>query len=184
MRRLRVRLLLAWISVIPGVAAAQSPQASLLSSGLPGGSPGPSTVPSVCRGRVTTDVLPDWARAGFSDPYPSPSHTVGDSGEVVAILFRYPLTYPPRPDTNNKILWVARDIASFSDLAISAQLMDGVVPIGIPVERSVAGGPGPSVIDLPADGCWRLTLRWGDQTDSLDLEYIAPAGQPWARLAR
>jgi hypothetical protein len=175
-RPLVVQLLLVLVSVIPGVAAAQSTPASPLASGPPGGSPAPSNATVPCHGRVTTDVLPDWARAGFSDPNPSPIHAVGDSGEIVAILFGYPLTYPPWQDTNNKILWVARDITSATDLAISAQLMDGTVPIVGPVLRSVTGGPGPSIIDLPAAGCWRLTLSWGDQTDSVDLEYIAPAG--------
>ena len=54
--------------------------------------------------------------------------------------------------------------------------MDGAAAVGVPVARTVLGGPGPSVVDLPAVGCWRLTLDWGDQMDSLDLEYIAPAG--------
>ena len=28
-----------------------------------------------------------------------------------------------------------------------------------------------ALVDLPAAGCWRLTLRWGDREDSLDLAY-------------
>ena len=39
--------------------------------------------------------------------------------------------------------------------------------------RTVAGGPGPSIINLPASGCWRLTLRWSGRADSLDLAYAA-----------
>lgn len=63
-----------------------------------------------------------------------------------------------------------------SNLEISAQRMDGAAPVGDAVERSVQGGPGPSIIDLPDVGCWRLTLTWGTTTDGLDLEYIRSTG--------
>jgi hypothetical protein len=39
------------------------------------------------------------------------------------------------------------------------------------VVRVVVGGPGPSGINLPSPGCWRLTLQWSGRTDHLDLEY-------------
>ena len=37
--------------------------------------------------------------------------------------------------------------------------------------RSVAGGPGPSIIDLPAPGCWQLTLTWSGQRDTMSVPY-------------
>jgi hypothetical protein len=37
--------------------------------------------------------------------------------------------------------------------------------------RVVPGGPGPSIVNLPQAGCWRLTLAWSGQTDTLDLAY-------------
>jgi len=120
--------------------------------------------------------LPDWARAGFSDAEPKAAHVVGTLGEVAAILFGDPLSAPPSGEHTNKILWVARrGSAMASDLEISAQRMDGSGLIDDPVERRVQGGPGPSIIDLPDAGCWRMTLRWADRTDSLDLEYQGPA---------
>ena len=39
--------------------------------------------------------------------------------------------------------------------------------------RSVPGGPGPSIIDLPAPGCWTLHLSWSGHTDQLKLRYVA-----------
>jgi hypothetical protein len=51
--------------------------------------------------------------------------------------------------------------------------MHGTHPLGTPVSRTVTGGPGPSIIDLPASGCWRLMLRWSGRVDSLDLDYAA-----------
>jgi hypothetical protein len=38
---------------------------------------------------------------------------------------------------------------------------------------SVPGGPGPSIIDLPAPGCWTLHLSWSGHTDKLKLHYVA-----------
>jgi hypothetical protein len=136
----------------------------------------PSQAASACAARVETSVLPDWARQGFSEPEPSVAHEIGRSGEIAAIVFGDQLVSPPIPDRMNKILWVPRHATSAPKLDISAQRMDGSVPVGDPVERSVAGGPGPSIIDLPEAGCWRLTLSWADRTDSLDLEYVSAGG--------
>ena len=118
-------------------------------------------------------VLPDWARAGFSDAEPMARHEVGRSGEIAAVIFGFPLVVPPRADGANKILWVPRQTTIADRLDISAQRMDGTAAIGAPVEQVVTGGPGPSYVDLPQAGCWRLTLTWADQTDTLDLEYVA-----------
>ena len=127
-----------------------------------------------CGARVDRGVLPVWARAGFSDPRPRIAHVLGRSGEIAAILFGPALRSPAAKAYNNKILWVARsDPKSWSVLRIRAQRMSGARLLGRPVSRSVAGGPGPSIIDLPAAGCWRMTLTWSGRTDSLDLRYAA-----------
>ena len=34
-------------------------------------------------------------------------------------------------------------------------------------------GPGPSIIDLPAPGCWTFHLSWSGHTDELKLRYVA-----------
>jgi len=39
--------------------------------------------------------------------------------------------------------------------------------------RTVGDGPGPSIVDLPEAGCWKLDLTWGDHTDHLELAYAA-----------
>ena len=44
---------------------------------------------------------------------------------------------------------------------------------GQTASRTVDGGPGPSIIDLPAPGCWSLNLSWGDHHDHLRLEYAS-----------
>ncbi|MEU8047692.1 hypothetical protein AB0B71_26555 [Micromonospora echinofusca] len=131
-----------------------------------------SAAPPGCGSRVETGPLPDWADAGFSGSTRMP-HVLGASGEIVAILFGHPLRTVRRNGTNNKILWVAHPttkppaVTTADPLRITATL-DGT---GTRVIREVAGGPGPSIVDLPQAGCWRLELRWSGRTDVMDLVY-------------
>jgi hypothetical protein len=94
-------------------------------------------------------------------------HVMGDRGSIVAAIFGYPLAVSRPSDSSNKILWVARDSTPPGDLLIEA-VLDGT---GISASRRVPGGPGPSIIDLPQSGCWRLTLTWPEHTDTMDLTY-------------
>src|SRR6185437_15486669 len=139
---------------------------------------GPPPEPG-CAAQVRHDQLPAWARTGFSGDARA-IYAVSRSARMVAVLFGYPLSQPPAPDRNNKILWVpSPDSATprdpnagpgSDDLVIDARL-DGR---GEPVQRRITGGPGPSIVDLPAPGCWRLALRWSGRTDVIDLDYGAP----------
>jgi len=154
-------------------SASPAPNASLGASGSPTEALGP------CAPEVRLDVLPEWAREGFNEAEPSALQAVGRSGEILAILFGGTLYSPPSDEVSNKILWVAKDGTTGPEgLVISAQRMDGTDPLGDPVERIVEGGPGPSTIDLPEAGCWRMSLAWAAEMDSLDLEYVDPAGSP------
>ena len=128
-----------------------------------------------CGSPVLMGVLPVWARGGFSDPHPKLPHVLGRSGGIAALVFGYPLFSPPSKVRSNKILWVSKGpVKSLSNLRISAQRMDGDHAVGRPVRRLVIGGPGPSIIDLPAAGCWRLSLAWSGRRDQLDLTYRPP----------
>jgi hypothetical protein len=129
----------------------------------------------VCRAQVEDGVLPTWARTGFSEARPRMPYALGGSRRIAAILWG-PLDSPPAANVNNKILWVSRvPVRPGSDLTIRAQRMDGTDRLGDPVTRTVTGGPGPSIINLPSPGCWRLTLRWSGWTDHIDLQYKPPA---------
>ena len=96
-------------------------------------------------------------------------YVMGDSGDIVAILWAEhdPLQAPPAADRNNKILWASR--VGGGDLHIRATLGSSDET----VTRSVAGGPGPSIIDLPSPGCWSFDLTWGAQHDHIQLEYVS-----------
>lgn len=127
-----------------------------------------------CSPHVKSDVLPVWMRAGFG-PRPQVTHAIGERGAIGAILWNKPLYSPPAQHVNNKILWVPRHLSkSVAPLWIKMQKMDGTRLVGAPVRRIISTGPGPSYVDAPTAGCWRLTLTWSGQKDTLDLAYIPP----------
>ena len=126
-----------------------------------------------CRPAMTQGPLPSWARRGFT-PGASSRHIIGDNGEIAAVLFGYPYHAPAAKDRANKILWVAKDAEGAADmgpddhLVIRARL-SGTNEV---VSRSIAGGPGPSLVDMPKPGCWRFSLSWPGHSDNLDVEYL------------
>lgn len=151
----------------------------LLGHGHRAGSPaargGPTAPMLACRPQIEDGVLPTWARAGFSEARPRMPYALGESGRIAAILWGT-LDSPPAASHNNKILWVSRvPVRPGDDLTIRAQRMAGTDRVGSPVNRTVTGGPGPSIVNLPTPGCWRLTLQWSGWTDHIDLQYKHPA---------
>lgn len=125
-----------------------------------------------CRADYTPSALPTWAAAGFTPPTQPMPHVLSDGGDIVAILWAAhdSLVAPPAADRNNKILWVPRVSSPVgAPLEIHATL-NGT---GQTATRTVDGGPGPSIVDLPSPGCWSIDLTWGDHHDHLELEYVA-----------
>lgn len=173
----RVGRLRFWLRVSVGLAAVLAGVvvvAGIAGASRTGASGAGSLRSSVCRATVIVGVLPVWARGGFSDPRPRMPYVLGRAGKIAAILWADPLRSPPPKDHNNKILWVSHaPPVPGSDLRISAQRMTGSTPVGASVNRRVMGSPGPSIVNLPAAGCWRLTLRWSARVDTLDLRYVA-----------
>jgi len=138
-----------------------------------------ATTPApACDGTPTSQVLPDWARGGFSDPEPVVPFVRSRSGNVVAILFGGHLYSPPRKDVSNKVLWVWRDVPGTTggaggtggSLTMTAQLA-GTHTV---VTRGLPQPAGPSTVDLPQPGCWRITLHSPAGTDTIDLDYVRP----------
>ena len=128
-----------------------------------------------CATGVRDGVLPVWMRAGFSGPKPRIPYVVGRRGLIGGVVFGSPLNAPPAQAKNNKILWVPRHFPKrVAALWIRMQQMDGTHLIGAPVRRVIPTGPGPSYVDAPSSGCWRLTLTWSGRRDTLDLSYIPP----------
>jgi hypothetical protein len=99
-------------------------------------------------------------------------YVLGARGDIVAILWsdHDPLHSPLLADRNNKILWVSRLTEQLpAPLRIRATL-EGTSRTAI---RMVTGGPGPSIINLPAAGCWSFDLSWSGHHDHLNLRYVA-----------
>jgi hypothetical protein len=144
-----------------------------------GGDPAPA---SACV-PLTIAPLPIWARAGFSGDGNGVPYALSASGGVAAIVFGNPLTAPPAADHNNKILWVVR-------AGVPVQVPSAAGTVGPPSQDLVITGhlegtdvtttvdtgaaPGPSIVDMPAAGCWHLELSWGGQTDSINLAWSTP----------
>ena len=125
-----------------------------------------------CAGQLPVSPLPVWARSGFSPADQAMPHLMGEAGNIVAIMWaaRDALHSPPLPGQNNKILWVSRvPLVAPDPLIIRATLADSTRTATV----SVPGGPGPSIIDLPAPGCWTLHLSWSGHADELQLRYVA-----------
>jgi len=113
---------------------------------------------------------PGLGRAGFHpEPLPMP-YVMGDHGKIVAILWADPLHSPPLANRNNKILWVARMIPVLPGPLVIQATLNGT---GRTATREVAGGPGPSIINLPRAVCWSLNLSWAGSHDHLELRYVA-----------
>jgi hypothetical protein len=156
-------LLLAGCTADRPAAAPPSPPAS------PAASPPPSA--TGCGTAPDTGPLPTWARAGFSGDGGGVPHVLGRHGDILGVLFGHKLSAPPARDVSNKILWVSRLPLIPSDpLKITARL-DGTAET---VDRTILGGPGPSIVDLPQAGCWHLRLAWSGHTETIDLTYQAP----------
>ena len=138
---------------------------------VPAGTPTPVAGPTSCR-PAETGPLPEWARGGFTGDGSGMPFVRSDGGRMVAILFNHPLTAPPAEGTGNKILWVARADGYAADGFWFEARLEGT---DRRLRVDVAPAPGPSGVDLPAAGCWRLVLHWGTSyTDTISLAYETP----------
>lgn len=129
-----------------------------------------SASPISCESAVRLGPLPEWARSGFTPPDQAVRYVIGERSRIVGVVFGYPLTAPRgQGDRNNKILWVgnAAEPGAPPDLVIVGHL-NGTATTA---RRTVAGGPGPSIVDMPKPGCWTFDLTWSGVHDRLAVPY-------------
>lgn len=87
---------------------------------------------------------------------------------MIAVPFGWPLRAPRQTaGKNNKILWVARSGSGPLKIVANEQTTRRTVTVVLP------GGPGPSIVNMPAPGCWRFTLSWGNRRDTIDIRYFS-----------
>lgn len=152
-----------------GCTTASGPAAHHSSAGP--ASTGVTAAGGSCSVAPPVTPLPIWARAGFHPPDMAMPHVLGARGDIVAILWvtRNALRAPPLANRSNKILWVSRlQQLPLSPLKIRASLAGTRV-----VYREIAGGPGPSQVNLPSAGCWTLDLSWSGHSDQVRLRYVS-----------
>jgi hypothetical protein len=143
----------------------------------PSAAPQTPAIAASCGSPVSTGAMPEWARtrAGFGADAGIP-WVAGERGDIVGVLFGHPLSAPPAVDRSNKILWISRPDVAMGDTLVITARQDGAAG---PVRREVAGGPGPSIIDMPGPGCWHFDLGWSRHTDAVELTYRpGPSGVP------
>jgi hypothetical protein len=127
-----------------------------------------------CAGTVMRDSEPPaWAQGGFTHPKGTPwavPWALGTPGDAIAHVFATQLVAGGRrPDgTANKVLWVVRDYPSF---VVEGRPLGQTQPV-----VTIPGGP--SIVDVPAPGCWTFQLSWGSlprHISTINLE-VLPAG--------
>ena len=148
----------------PRVTVAAAAAAAVVGVAVPvlalGGDSEPEPAGYTCPATLAPDTLPDWARDGFSDPAVAP-YVIGANSSIVGVVFADPLVFPSVPDKQNKVLWVPRE--GGGELTIRARLVADNPPVVIESKT------GPSILDLPAPGCWHLDLTWPGGSDSVTL---------------
>src|SRR5215475_915773 len=142
-------------------------------SRAPGNGPGCGDTPISPGQPPGSDQFPDWtADAGLPTGIP---YAVSVEANVVAVLFGYPLRAGHNDDgRNNKILWDMRDARDGQPLLLTARPLAGgsAVNFSFPANAS-PGEIYPSIVDVPAPGCWHMTLQWNGHTATIDLPYSA-----------
>jgi hypothetical protein len=152
------------LAIAAGVAGALGAATALTVWGTSSQHASPPTSGSACAGSVSTAALPSWARAGFSPAGLHTPHVIGEHGQIIAVLF-VDLRVQQPAGTHNKILWVAK--GGYGPLHIRAQLQG----TSRTVTRTLPNGPAPSYVNMPAAGCWQMSLTWSSYHDTIALQY-------------
>lgn len=163
------------------VVLAVTPAAAGCSSSHPASSSGAAThvvAPGCGATPIRRGAPPDWTAPAWSASSGAPTglpYVVAEHGRAIAFIFGYPLRAGDPANPDNKILWVVRSPRDGSDLVIHARPLHATTPV-VTVRQAANSGPGeiyPSDVNVPAPGCWRMTLRWNGHADSIDLGYRA-----------
>lgn len=117
--------------------------------------------------------MPDWIRhqLGSSASNDSVIYVVASPSDAAGILFGYPLRAGHPTNPNNKILWLVNGLPTGPALEISGNAADSSVANVRQEVPFIASGQGPSIVDLPAAGCWHLQLSWSGHTAAVDVPY-------------
>jgi hypothetical protein len=173
-RRLRMqRRALSGLAIVAIVALGSVVVANV----LPGKDHTTPVAPGPLPGRVcsavsfATNDIPTWAES--AKPPRTIPHVLSADGNVVAFLFGDPLWAALPNDTHNKVLWIVRQPRGGQPLKITATLPGSdVAPVHLSLPANSSPGEiYPSTVNVPAPGCWHLTLAWNGHHSAIDLGY-------------
>jgi hypothetical protein len=128
-------------------------------------------------------AAPKWTAPAWSSSSPGFAsrlrYAESAGGNVVGVLFAYPLRAGRPENPANKILWIVRQARNGQPLHIHAQ------PIGFSASSVSSNWPAnaspgeiyPSIDNVPVPGCWRFSLRWAGHTDVVALHYGSASGR-------
>jgi hypothetical protein len=174
-RRMRVqRRAVSGLAIVAVVALGSVAVANVVPGGRGASPVAPGTAAPRCDAPSTASDIPAWA-ASANAPRSIP-HLVSPDGNVVAVLFGYPLREGVPTDRQNKILWIVRQPRQGQPLVITATL-PGTDAAAVHESLSANSSPGeiyPSIVDVPKPGCWHFTLAWNGHHSAIDLSYV-----PW-----
>ncbi len=143
-----------------------------------GGGRDPSPAPSdgsaaTCGAGLLPGPPPPWTATAKP---PDLAYAAGSAQQIVAIPF-VTLRAPSGDGTVNKVLWVSRVARGGAALRITAHPTGAAAPV-VMLELPPNAGPGevyPSIVDVPAPGCWSFEFRWGPNVDTVVLAFL-PGG--------
>jgi hypothetical protein len=153
----------------PNRSLAVTPPAS---PSAPGPSISPATGPAGCGSIYPAgSTRPAWVQsAGLG--LDGLTWVLSSEQNMVGMLFGAPFRAGSRDDgRSNKILWISREPRNGATLKITGTSDKGD---SMSASQAADASPGeiyPSIVDVPAPGCWHLNLAWGPNTATVDLYY-------------
>jgi hypothetical protein len=157
-----------WIAMLVVLAACSSGGGASVATTLT--PTAPMTAGEGCGATPVQDPpKPAWAPTG-----PDTRWVVDDQGTIAGFLFADPLRAGHPGDPANKVLWIVNGVRDGSPLEIDLHPVGASSPSvtdSFPADSS-PGEIYPSIVEVPAPGCWRATLRWNGRTAQLDLRFI------------
>jgi hypothetical protein len=165
-----------WIAVLVALAAC--------SSG--GGGSAATTAPSTVATTVTSTTvaaaedgcrltpIKDPPKPAWAPTAPDTRWVADDASSIAGFLFADPLRAGHPENPANKILWVVNGPRDGSPLEIELHPVSASLP-KVMASFPANSSPGeiyPSIVEVPAPGCWRATLRWNGRTAQLDLRFV------------
>jgi hypothetical protein len=149
----------------PESAAGAAPAAS----GAP--APAASLGPGGCGATpVRSGALPGWTASANPPAIP---WVMSREGNLVGAVFGYPLKAPAvQTAPQNKILWIVQEPRNDGDLVLTLRPVGG--GDAVTVSEPAGSSPGeiyPSIVDVPAPGCWEMVAEWDGHRATLGLSY-------------